>query len=104
MYEALHFQNEDLLFEWDDEKSRSNFVKHGIRFQTAVKAFLDPRALVRLDEEHSQEQRYNLLGKVGRVLFVVYVKKEEATIRIISARIATKLEQERYEYGAEEDE
>jgi uncharacterized DUF497 family protein len=32
-------------FKWDENKNRSNFVKHGIRFETAARAFLDPYAV-----------------------------------------------------------
>ena len=42
---------------------------------------------------------YDVLGKVGRVLFVVYTFRHENTVRLISARIATKAEKRRYEHG-----
>jgi uncharacterized DUF497 family protein len=71
-------------------------MKHGIHFSTAVKVFLDPYKLIREDEEHPEEDRYNILGKV---LFVVCALKNENTIRMISARIASIPEKERYEYG-----
>ena len=89
-------------FEWDEEKDRRNFAKHGIHFKTAVKVFLDPNRLVREDEEHPEEQRYDILGRVGKILFVVCTLREYNTIRMISARIATKDEKERYEYGENE--
>ncbi|MBQ8995161.1 MAG: BrnT family toxin [Oscillospiraceae bacterium] len=89
-------------FEWNGEKEKLNFRKHGIHFKTAAKVFLDSNALIRVDEEHLQEHRYNVLGKVGRVLFVVCVFKDTKAIRIISARLATKHEKERYEYGKTE--
>lgn len=89
-------------FEWDEEKDRRNFAKHGIHFKTAVKVFLDPNRLVREDEEHPEEQRYDILGRVRKILFVVCTLREYNTIRMISARIATKDEKERYEYGENE--
>ena len=58
--------------------------------------------LIRKDEEHMQEPRYDILGKVGKVLFVVCAFKEENTIRMISARLATKDEKARYEHGEDE--
>lgn len=45
------------------------------------------------------EKRYNILGKVGKVLFVVCVFKDKGIIRIISARKASEPEKERYCYG-----
>ena len=77
-------------------------MKHGIHFSTAVKVFLDPYKLIREDEEHPEEDRYNILGKVGKVIFVVCALKNENTIRMISARIASIPEKERYEYGEDE--
>ena len=103
MYEYLIVDVDDTVFEWNDEKDRINFQKHGIHFKTAVKVFLDPDRLIREDEEHPQEERYNVLGKVGKVLFVVCAFREENVIRMISARLATKAEKERYEYGEAEN-
>ncbi len=83
---------------WHDEKEAINFEKQGIHFKTAAKVFLDPYKMIREDEERSEEQRYDILGRVGKVLFVVCAFNEENVIRIISARIATKHEKEKYEY------
>ena len=58
--------------------------------------------MIRVDEEHPEEERYNILGKVGRILFVVCVFKDNRTIRLISARVASVPERERYEHGEDE--
>ena len=71
-------------------------------FKTAVKVFLDPNKLIREDEEHPEELRYDILGKIGKVLFVVCAFKEENVVRMISARIATPMEKERYEHGEDD--
>ena len=55
--------------------------------------------LVRLDEEHLEEERYNSLGMAGSVLFVVVTLCRADVIRLISARNASEFEKERYEYG-----
>ena len=86
-------------FEWDEHKDQINFTKPGIHFKTAVKVFLDPDKLIREDEEHPEELRYDVLGMVGKVLFVVCAFREENVIRLISARIATAEEKARYEDG-----
>ena len=99
MYEHFEIDFDNATLEWDDEKEKQNFKKHGIHFTTAAKVFLDPDKLIREDEEHPQEQRYNILGKVGKILFVVCAFKDENVIRMISARLATKPEKERYHYG-----
>lgn len=102
MYEYFDFDLENASFEWDEIKEELNFKKHGIHFKTAAKVFLDPNKLIREDTEHLEENRYNILGKVGKILFIVCVFKEENVVRLISARLATVPEKERYEYGENE--
>ena len=101
MYEYFEFDFKKTSFEWDEEKEDINFKKHGIRFRTAVKVFLDPRKMIRRDDEHA-EGRFDILGKVGKVLFVVCIFKDANTVRLISARIASVPERERYEHGEDE--
>ena len=87
-------------FDWDDTKEQINFQRHGIRFRTAVKVFFDPYKIGREDLEHPPEMRYDILGMVGKVLFVVCAYYESSnTVRIISARRATVQEKERYLHG-----
>ena len=102
MYEYFDMDLNKASFEWDEEKERVNFEKHGIHFKTAAKVFLDPNKLIREDEEHEQELWYDILGKVGKVLFVVCVFREQNTIRLISARVASKDEKARYEHGEDD--
>lgn len=90
------FDFENLTFEWDDKKEAINFNKHGIHFSTAIKVFKDPHLLIHEDTEHSKELRYNILGKVNKILFVVCLLKDKNAVRLISARIASKTEKERY--------
>ena len=99
MYEYFDYDIENASFEWDDEKDQLNFTKHGIRFRTAAKVFLDPYKLIREDEEHQEEERYNVLGKVGKVLFVVCAFRKDHVVRLISARMASAPERERYYNG-----
>lgn len=99
MYELFDLNFYDLSFEWDEEKERANFIKHGIHFKTAAKVFLDPDKLIREDEEHPEELRYNILGRVGKILFVVCVFRDQNIVRLISARLAVGEEKERYKHG-----
>ena len=89
-------------FEWDEDKDQINFMKHGIHFKTAVKVFLDPNKLIREDEEHPEELRFDILGKVGRILFVVCALRDQNVIRMISARLATAPEKARYEHDEDD--
>ena len=102
MIEYFVFDSNNIIFEWSDEKDRMNFAKHGIHFKTAAKVFLDPHMLIREDREHPSELRYDILGRVGKVLFVVCTFRYQNIIRLISARLATNLEVERYEYGEDD--
>lgn len=102
MYEYLDFDLSQASFEWDEQKDRINFAKHGIHFKTAAKVFLDPNKLIREDEEHPEELRYDILGMVGKVLFVVCAFREYNVVRLISARIATQTEKARYEHGEDD--
>lgn len=85
-------------FEWDEEKNLANIRKHdGISFQIAVRVFLDENRIEEYDARHSiDEDRYNVIGMVERLLFVVYTERNADTIRIISARKATKEECDEY--------
>ena len=104
MVECFEIDVSRVTFDWDDEKERLNFIKHGVHFKTAARVFLDPNKLIREDKEHRSELRYDVLGKVGKILFVVCTFREGDTIRLISARIATSTEKERYEHGEDQDE
>ena len=97
MYESFELDLDQASFAWDEEKERINFIKHGIHFKTAARVFLDPNKLIRENIEHPEELRYDILGKVGKVLFVVCAFREQNSVRLISARIATGPEKARYE-------
>ena len=83
-------------FVWDSKKAKSNFEKHGVSFEEAVTVFYDPLAKVASDPDHSDEEdRFILIGHSQRnhLLFVVHVyRSDKDTVRIISARKATKRE------------
>jgi len=84
-------------FEWDEAKDAENYAKHGVSFEMATKVFKDPFAVERLDDrEDYGEDRFILIGAAeGAVLAVVYTERN-GRIRIISARQATKHEQDDY--------
>ncbi len=85
-------------FEWDDEKEQSNLAKHGVSFAEGATVFADPYA-VYLDDG-SATTRMVVIGTSlrDRVLYVVHVERGSRD-RIISARRATRAEQEVYETG-----
>jgi len=87
-------------FEWDPRKAAENLKKHGIAFPEAQTVFEDAEALLIPDPDHStDEDRYILLGLSGalRVLVVVHCERQDGdVIRLISARKATRPEQQTY--------
>ena len=88
-----------IRFEWDPEKAGSNREKHGVSFEEAATAFGDPLSLTIPDPDHSvNETRYLLLGQTfrGRLIVVSHLERS-GSIRIISARLATRREQRSYE-------
>ena len=91
---------EELIVEWDGNKDIINRQIHHISFETAKLVFADLNRIERLDNSLSNssgEIRWQTLGLVGKVLFVVYTERGE-NIRLISARLANKKERSSY-YG-----
>jgi len=90
-------------FEWDKAKAESNRKKHGISFDEAKTVFYDEFALQFYDSDSSDlEDRFLMLGQssASRVLIVCHCERNSGhTIRIISARKATKNERKFYEGG-----
>jgi len=92
-----------LLFEWDTHKGRKNEETHGVSFDEASTAFRDTLSLTIHDPLHSDEEdRFILIGNStsNHLLVVVHTERGE-TIRIISARKATKKERKQYEENAQ---
>lgn len=90
------------LFEHDPEKAAQNSSKHGITFGEAQTVFTDPLVMETADLEHSaEEERLLLIGQSfrRRLLFVVFTQRGDS-VRIISARKATRHERRLYEEGA----
>lgn len=89
-------------FEWDADKAASNLRKHGVSFETAMRAFADPLALTQQDRIEGAEQRWRTLGLVeGWLLLLVartvWDEDDGEVIRIISARRAEPKERRCYE-------
>jgi len=88
-------------FEWDTKKASSNLRKHKVSFEEASTALSDPMAATGADPDHSiGEFRYVTFGisERGRLLVVAHTEQSE-TIRIISARLASRRERKIYEEG-----
>ncbi|MGQ0568453.1 MAG: BrnT family toxin [Armatimonadota bacterium] len=77
----------------------ATFAKHGVSFEEAATAFVDPLSLTIFDPDHSEEEdRFILLGQTytGRLVVVVHTDRGDSA-RIIRARLATRRERKEYE-------
>ena len=85
-------------YEWDPAKASENRRKHGVDFVDAIHALEDPNRLEEVDDRRDYgEERMIVVGLAHtRVLFVVTTTRGEETCRIISARKATRDEQDQY--------
>lgn len=93
-----------MQFEWDTKKAATNLKKHGISFEEAKSVFYDEFAVQFYDNGHSDdEDRFLMLGLSceSKILLVCHCERDTGeTIRIISARKATKNERKLYNGGA----
>jgi uncharacterized DUF497 family protein len=89
-----------LRFEWDERKAALNMRKHGVSFEEAKSVFLDERAKLIDDPDHSEDEgRFVLLGLSSalRMLLVCHCYRSAGNvIRIISARKASTRESKSY--------
>ena len=86
-------------FEWDQDKARSNAVKHQVTFQEAMTVFADPLMVVFGDEKHSDGELRDIAvghSAAGRLLLVSFTERA-GVYRIISARRANRRERKQYE-------
>lgn len=93
-------KNMDLDFEWDENKAFSNKQKHGVTFEEASTVFRDLYSRVIGDPDHSlDEDRFLIMGlslKTNLLIVCHCYRSNNETIRIISARRATKNESKQY--------
>jgi len=89
------------ILRWNPEKARSNVRKHGVTFEEAASVFRDALSVTISAPLHSpEESRFVTVGRSGRGRTLVVVHSDIGeTIRIISARPATRRERIRYEEG-----
>ena len=87
-------------FEWDKDKAASNLKKHGVSYEEASTVFDDPSAYIFDDEDHSADERREIIighSNQNRLRLTCFIERAENIIRIFSARLATKKERKDYE-------
>lgn len=92
------FEPGGTTFKWDEAKASENHRKHGVSFEEAVTDYDDPLFVLQ-DASRNEEQRDSAIGfsSAGRFLTVVHIEIDGASIRIISARRVSPVEEELYD-------
>ena len=88
-----------MFFDWNPEKEVRNRRKHGVSFREAATVFGDPLSTTFSDPDHSKEEERHItigMSQQGRILVVAHTEEGD-TVRIISARRATRRERRFYE-------
>ena len=93
-----------MQYEWDNGKAAENLRKHGVDFADAIAALEDSNRLEEIDTRFAYgEERIQVIGLARNdVLFVIVTLRGEDSYRVISARKATRHEQDRYYAGDRE--
>ena len=90
----IRFELHGMTFVWDEAKAAINPRSHdGITFEQAASVFFDPFFRL-VDASRNGQSRDAVIGfdAAGRLLFVVHIERDGESIRIVSARKATKQE------------
>ena len=98
---AFSQQTTPVEFQWDENKSASNEIKHGIDFELAKEVFDDPFHKSIALSKH-EEHRWKVIGMIGgqSVIIVIHTYRTELGThycRIISARAASRKERNIYD-------
>lgn len=90
-------------FDWDPVKAETNLIDHGVPFSLAQEVWDDPFCVISYDRFESGEHRYHAVGLAGQYLLLVVHAypddDDDLTVRLISARKATRHERLQYEKG-----
>ncbi|MCX8016857.1 MAG: BrnT family toxin [Rhodocyclaceae bacterium] len=91
------YERNGTLFVWNREKAAANLRKHGVSFVEAATVFDDPLLRV-IDASRHGEARDAAIGfdTAARLLYVVHITDDGESIRLISARRATREEERHY--------
>ncbi len=83
-------------FEYDPEKSETNKAKHGIDFEEAQAIWADTHS-IQLNTTLTDEERFLVVGTVGKTLWTAVITFRNGTVRIISVRRSRKDEKQAYD-------
>jgi len=86
-----------MIFEFDNNKSKANKIKHGIDFIEAQELWDDSNAFEMPSLKSEDEKRFLVLGKINTKHYTAIITYRGENIRIISVRRSRKKEVELYE-------
>jgi len=84
------------VFDFDEDKSKANFKKHGLDFHVAQQLWEDPD-LLEIQAKSTDEKRFLLVARIEGKHWSVVVTYRNEIIRIISVRRSRKKEVKLYE-------
>lgn len=93
-------EESDYDFSWNEKKAAANLRLHQVSFSEAATVFKDSFALMIYDEDHSDDETREITigySNRKRLLFVSFTEREPNFVRLVSARLATRAERDRYE-------
>jgi uncharacterized DUF497 family protein len=101
---SIHRKSGGIAFSWDENKAASNLSKHGVSFEAAMEVFDDPACRLLLERVVNGEERWRAIGASSTIFVMVVAhtyegEDHEESIRIISARKATRNEKIVYRTG-----
>ena len=85
-----------MRFEWDERKRRSNLEKHGVDFSDLESLFASETVTVLDERVDYGEHRFITLGLLKGIVLTVAHTETDEVVRILSARKATRYEEESY--------
>lgn len=86
-----------MTFEYDENKSKSNKLKHDIDFEEAKVLWDDPYAFELPALQSEAEERFLVLGQINSKNYTAIITHRGANIRIISVRKSREKEIKFYE-------
>lgn len=85
-----------MIFVYDEGKSQSNKIKHGVDFKEIQELWEDER-YVQVPARYAEESRFLVIGKFKEKIWSCVITYRDAAVRIISARRSRRDEEELYE-------
>ena len=83
-------------FEWDETKRLTNIKQHGIDFEEVENVFGDITVTILDDRFNYDELRWLTFGLLHGAVVVIAHTETDEVLRVISARKASKNEEETY--------